>query len=140
MDATALALVTASASSLVSLMTSEAWEQVKNGAASLFRRGDRPGAAPIEDELDESARELTLSIATGDRETQVELEQQWRGRLRRLLIEQPKLADELRSLLAEWSAIDDEGSAGRAHTIQQTATARDSGRVYQQGTGIQNNH
>jgi dsDNA-specific endonuclease/ATPase MutS2 len=139
MDATALALVTTSANSLVSLMTSEVWEQVKSGVAALFRRGRRAEYIAIEEELDESARELRVSLENGDQETQEELRQQWRGKLRRLIREEPELFAELRSLLNEWSSL--ETTKGNAtHIIHQTATARDGGRIYQQGTGTQNNY
>ncbi|MFF3878196.1 hypothetical protein [Streptomyces sp. NPDC001978] len=139
MDAAALALVTTSANSLVSLMTSEVWEQVKSGVAALFRRGRRAEGGAIEDELDESVRELRASLESGDQETQEELCQQWRGKLRRLIREEPELIVELQSLLNEWSSL--EAVKGNATpTIYQTATARDGGRVYQQGTGTQNNY
>jgi hypothetical protein len=139
MDAAALALVTTSANSLVSLMTSEVWEQVKTGVAALFRRGRRTDGVSIEDELDESAHELRASLENGDQETQEELCQQWRGKLRRLIREEPELVAELQSLLNEWSSLGaDKGNAAPA--IYQTAIARDSGRVYQQGTGTQNNY
>ncbi|MFB7323622.1 hypothetical protein [Streptomyces sp. NPDC056190] len=139
MDAAALALVTASANSLVSLMTSEAWEQAKSGLAALFRRGRRGDVAVIEDELDESARELRLSLENGDQETQDELRQQWRGKLRRLILDDPELTGELRSLLEAWSSLTTD-AASDPPTIHQIATARDHGRVYQQGTGTQNNY
>ncbi|MFE2682190.1 MULTISPECIES: hypothetical protein [Bacillati] len=139
MDAAALALVTASANSLVSLMTSEVWEQVKSGVVALFRRGRQAGPVAIEDELDESMRELMVSLENGDEETQEELRQQWRGKFRRLVVDEPELAGELRSLLDEWTSIQAEEGSG-APTIHQAATAYDGGRVYQQGTGIQNNY
>ncbi|MGW9428744.1 hypothetical protein ACWHA1_12360 [Streptomyces decoyicus] len=139
MDAAALALVTASANSLVSLMTSEVWAQVKSGVSALFRRGRKCNVVAIEDELDESARELRLSLENDDCETQEELRQQWRGKLRRLILEDPELVAELRSLQDEWSSL--EARKGNTiPTIHQNATARDGGRVYQQGTGTQNNY
>ncbi|MGW1558524.1 hypothetical protein ACWCQ1_18660 [Streptomyces sp. NPDC002144] len=139
MDAAALALVTTSANSLVSLMTSEVWEQVKGGVAALFRRGRTGGDGPIEDELEESARELRASLESGDQDTQDELRQQWRGKLRRLIRDEPELIAELQSLLSEWSSLDS-AKEGIVRSIHQTATARDGGRVYQQGTGTQNNY
>ncbi|GAA4096169.1 hypothetical protein [Streptomyces hundungensis] len=139
MDAAALALITTSANSLVSLMTSEVWDQVKGGLATLYRRGRTAGDGPIEDELDESARELRESLENGDQETQDELRQQWRGKLRRLIRDEPELITELQSLLSEWSSLD-AAKQEITPSIHQTATARDGGRVYQQGTGTQNNY
>ncbi|WP_328839884.1 hypothetical protein [Streptomyces europaeiscabiei] len=120
-------------------MTSEVWEQVKSGVSALFRRGRKADDVAIEDELDESVRELRVSLDNGDQETQDELRQQWRGKFRRLILEDPELAAELRSLLDDWSSL--EAATGNAiPTIHQTATASDGGRVYQQGTGTQNNY
>ncbi|MFF8869585.1 hypothetical protein [Streptomyces massasporeus] len=120
-------------------MTSEVWEQVKAGVSALFRRGRKTDDSSIEDELDESVRELTVSLENGDQETQDELRQQWRGKFRRLIVEDPALVADLRSLLDDWSSL--EATAGNSiPTIRQTATARDGGRVYQQGTGTQNNY
>ncbi|MGP3771839.1 hypothetical protein ACTWJ8_13465 [Streptomyces sp. SDT5-1] len=139
MDAAALALVTTGANSLVSLMTSEVWEQVKSGIVALFRRGRASEVASVENALDESARELRESLENGDEDTREELSQQWRGKLRRLIREEPELIAELESLLSSWSSL--VPAAGDiAPGVQQTATARDSGRVYQQGTGTQINY
>ncbi|WP_142169286.1 hypothetical protein [Streptomyces sp. SLBN-134] len=138
MDAAALALVTASANSLIALMTSEVWEKAKEGVVALFRRKGEGESATIENELNESARELSASIENGDADTVEELRQQWRGKFRRLVVAHPDLASELNELLREWNSLP-AGGAG-VPVINQTATARDHGRVYQQGTGNQFNN
>jgi hypothetical protein len=139
MDAAALALVTASANSLIALMTSEVWEQAKAGVVALFRRKGESDSVTIENELNESVRELSASLENGDADTVEELRQQWRGKFRRLVVAHPDLASELNELLREWNSLQAEGSTG-SPVINQTATARDNGRVYQQGTGNQFNN
>jgi hypothetical protein len=137
-DPALLALATASANSLVSLMTSDAWEQVKLGISKLFGRSDQRAAEEADRELELNRQELISSNSRDDLETADELRAAWRGKFRRLLIEDPEAEEALRGILTEWNP--EEAQRLAANVITQSASARDHGRVYQQGSGTQINY
>ena len=138
MDPALLALATSSANALVSLMTTDLWERAKSGVSSIFSRRST-SQEHIDEELDESQNELTASSERGDLEdTTTEMQQVWKGKFRRLLLTDPEAAEELRAIIALWAEVaDDSKSPGG---INQTATAFDNSRIYQQGTGVQYNN
>jgi hypothetical protein len=138
MEAELVALASSGASTLVTLMATDAWEQAKRAITSLFARS-RPDAVPIiEGELEESRRELVAAHDRRDEQAEQELVAQWQGRLRRLLATDPDAASVLRAVVDELEA-----SASRLslHTksIKMDAKASGHGRVYQQGQGVQHN-
>lgn len=138
MDAALLALATSCANSLIALITTDSWVQAKRGIRKAFGRSGEAAADQAEGELTEARRELESSVARNDTETVDELRVAWRGKFRRLLIEHPESESLIRSILQDWdSAI---STPQGSQTIVQNATARESGRVYQQGSGTQNNY
>ncbi|MET9303755.1 hypothetical protein ABZX78_07925 [Streptomyces cellulosae] len=139
MDPALLALATAGANSLISLMTSDAWQQAKNGISRLFGRSEGPAAEDISREFEENRQELIRSIAREDPDTAEELRVAWRGKFRRLLVEAPDAAEILRDLLKEWDSAQVGGST-QSTVVTQSASARDHGRIYQQGSGTQINY
>ncbi|MFF0186114.1 hypothetical protein [Streptomyces sp. NPDC005244] len=120
-------------------MTSDAWQQAKNGISRLFGRSEGPTAEDVSRELEENRQELTRSMAREDPDTADELRGAWRGKFRRLLVESPEAAEVLRELIKEWDSAE-AGDLKESTVINQSASAKDHGRVYQQGSGTQINY
>ncbi|WP_433889937.1 hypothetical protein [Streptomyces sp. CA-111067] len=92
------ALAASGATTLVTLMATDAWTQVRDRVARLLRR---PTAA---DDLETYRGELEAARRDGDTEAAGDVEAQWRRELRRVLAEDPAAAAELRAILAEAEA------------------------------------
>lgn len=115
---------------VVTLMATDAWERTRDGVVALWRRASPAGADGVEDALESARDDLLTARESGDELTEQELRDDWAGRLRRLLREQPALATELRRMLAE---LDPESENRVAQSVQMRAEASGSGRVYQAG-------
>ncbi|MFJ6571123.1 hypothetical protein ACIQNU_27285 [Streptomyces sp. NPDC091292] len=112
MEAELVALATTGATTLVTVMASDAWVQIKDRFAGFFaRRGDDHAA----EEMRASQRELTAAAQDGGEDTAADIEAGWRIRLRRALAEDPAAADELRELLAELAPSPDGEREGGVH-------------------------
>jgi hypothetical protein len=131
-------LATSCANSLIALITTDSWEQVKRGVSKVFGRSEAAAGARAEEELTEARRELVIAAERNDDETAEEFRVAWRGKFRRLLLEDPEAAEILSSTLQEWQSV--RSNADTSVNITQSATARESGRVYQQGSGTQVNY
>lgn len=139
MDPALLAIATSSANALVSLMTTDLWERTKNGVSELFSRFSKSSEI-VERELEDSRNELTASTDRDDLEdTTAEMQQLWRGKFRRLLTEYPDAAEDLKNIITLWQNSSGDTNVESGNVIHQTATAHDSSRIYQQGSGIQHN-
>lgn len=132
MEAELAALASTAGTTLVTLLATDGWERARDGVAALWRRV-RPGRADtVTAELDATREDLLAAQASGDGDAVQELETEWRGRVRRLLSEQPEVADELRRLLDEISPPEEAAGAGTV-TVTQHASATGQARVYQAG-------
>ncbi|MEU6862718.1 hypothetical protein ABZ924_05475 [Streptomyces sp. NPDC046876] len=104
------ALVQAGATTLVGLMTTQAWTSVSGRFGRLFGRPE------AEAELGASRAELLVARADGDDAAAAGVEQTWRDRLREVLESDPAAERELAALLDEvnpgWR-----GTEGRAPKI-----------------------
>ncbi|MEV6260994.1 hypothetical protein AB0M42_09620 [Streptomyces sp. NPDC051784] len=130
MDAQLIELARAAGASVVTLMATDAWERTRDGLVSLFSRsGSASRAEGVQGELDAARDDLLTARETGDDLTERELRDAWSGRMRRLLVERPDLAEDLREMLAEL----DPGAKGAPHSVHLRAEASGSGRVYQAG-------
>ena len=138
MDADLVALASSGASTLITLMATDAWAQAKRSVAALFGQS-RPEAGPqVEDELEESRRELIAARNRGDDQTEEELVSQWQGRLRRLLAADPHIVTAFQAVMDELGTAASQFSVQTENiTIRGKATGH--GRVYQQGRGVQHN-
>lgn len=126
MEAELAALVSSGATTLVGLMASDAWTQVRDRVAALFGRAGSEDAAA--EELRRSQQDLLAARAEGDEAAVAEdIEAVWQSRLRRVLRTDPAAADELRRLLDELAPM-----AGA-----QTAVARNSISGVQYGPSVQ---
>ncbi|MFJ5673672.1 hypothetical protein [Streptomyces sp. NPDC093097] len=114
---------------LVTLMTTEAWQHTRERFTRLWQRLQPDRARIISGELDASREEVLRAHSADDQEMLSELRQQWEGCLRRLLLAHPEVVEELRGLLDEFSP----DTAPGAARITQRATASGRARIYQAG-------
>lgn len=97
------ALATSGATTVVTLMASDAWNVVRSRIVGLLRRdsavqGELDG---VETEVDSERREVVAAREGGESTVIADLEAVWRVRLRRVLREDPSAAGALRELIAE---------------------------------------
>ena len=97
-----MALATSGATTLVTLMATEAWTQARARFAALLGRG-RSDEAELAGELEELRTEVVRAQRAGDAGLAEEAAADWRGRLRRALRDDPEAVAELRSILAEFA-------------------------------------
>jgi hypothetical protein len=116
------------ATTLVTLLTTDGWQRVKEQFASLWRRAQPERAEAIAAELEAARDDLLAAQGDGDSDTEAELGAEWQGRIRRLLAAHPEAAGHLRGLLAELAP-----EALAAPSVTQHATASGHARVYQAG-------
>lgn len=127
-------LVLAAGSALVSSMATDAWQQARNSAVALWRRVHPDRVPAIEAELADVRAELLAAREEGDAQAEGELAADWQRRLRRLLRDDPSLADELRRVLdEELSPLLASAEQVSVRHVKQTATASGRARVYQAG-------
>ncbi|MGW3558670.1 hypothetical protein ACWDNT_15060 [Streptomyces sp. NPDC000963] len=123
-------LARAAGAAVVTVMATDAWERTRDGVVALWRRVSPSRADGVEGELDATRDDLLAARETGDDLTEQELREEWAGRLRRLLREQPEVAVDLRRILDE---LEPEAQAAPAGTVRMQAEASGHGRVYQAG-------
>ncbi|WP_330246317.1 hypothetical protein OHA33_27105 [Streptomyces sp. NBC_00562] len=139
MDPALLAIATSSANALISLMTTDVWERAKSGVTTLFARWSNSEAG-TDAELESCRAELNDSSARGDLdETVAEMQQMWKGKFRRLIASHPEAVEELRTLIDLHNEFLGERDDLKSPTINQSAAAHDNARIYQVGSGVQNN-
>ncbi|KND35554.1 hypothetical protein [Streptomyces acidiscabies] len=97
MEAELVALAGTGATTIVGLMATEAWDQVRQRVVRLFTRGGDANA--MDDELTASR---TALVAAPEEET-ADVTASVRMRLRRLLAENPEAAEELRLFIEEFT-------------------------------------
>lgn len=90
-------LAEAGATSLVALMVSDSWTQVKNGFARLFTRGDTMDN--MLRKLEASRTDLIAARGKNDARKARAIEAEWRSRLLHCLRARPKASDELLRLI-----------------------------------------
>ncbi|MEU9191189.1 hypothetical protein AB0D14_43230 [Streptomyces sp. NPDC048484] len=113
MEAELAALAASGASTLVGLMVSETWAQVRDRLTRFFARGGDERA--VDEELRLSRGELAAAREAEDEDALADIEAVWRTRLRRALQADSGAADELRSLLAEIAPDDGREPSGTVH-------------------------
>jgi PHD/YefM family antitoxin component YafN of YafNO toxin-antitoxin module len=101
MEAELMALAAAGATAFVQQMAADSWAEARDRMVSFFSRHRSGEADVIEGELETSREELTAALQTGDEQTALDVESEWRTRLRRTLQANPAAASELRAVLDE---------------------------------------
>ncbi|MBD3140731.1 hypothetical protein [Microbispora bryophytorum] len=97
MEAELMALASSGAATLVGLMVSDAWTEVKDGIARMLARGR--ATEQVAHDLDVSRAELLQVGGSRDGQLLAAVEGEWRARLQELLQAEPALAEDLRRLL-----------------------------------------
>ena len=131
MDPEIAALAGTAGTTLVTLLTTEAWESARDRFVALWRRARPDRADSVAAEVEATRGDLLAARDAGDEEAAVELGAEWQGRVRRLLAARPDVAGELREILDELTP---HGQPGPA--VHQQASASGSSRVYQAGRDI----
>lgn len=133
MDAQLVALATSGAQALVGLMATDVWGKAKGLAARLFRSAHDQELQEVSDEL-EASRSIVLAADPQTRQRQLDL---WESRMHLRLLEDPQSE----TLIRELQELDQRelGTSNAVGKVVMNATAHDSGRVYQQGQGVQHN-
>ncbi|MGW0459982.1 hypothetical protein [Streptomyces tendae] len=126
MDPEIAALAGTAGTTVVTLMVTNAWESARDGMVALWRRFQPARAESVGEELEAGREELLLARRAGDDEAEAGLTAEWQGRVRRLLLARPDVADELRALLDELAPPD-------ARHVHLQARASGSARIYQAG-------
>ncbi|MFE5595994.1 tetratricopeptide repeat protein, partial [Streptomyces sp. NPDC056549] len=86
---------------LITLLTTEAWQRVSEGIISLWRRAEPAQAEAISAELEVTRMDLLAARDGGDLEVGGELRAEWQGRIHRLLAAHPEEAVALQRLIDE---------------------------------------
>lgn len=130
MDAELAALLSAAATTLVTSMTTDGWDQVRTAFVKLWRR--RPDhAAAVGADLAEARSSVIAAWAAGDGQPEAELVAEWRSRLRRLVADDEELQGDLRRFAEE--SRHPLGGSGGAGPVVMRAEIHGSGRVNQVG-------
>lgn len=142
MDAELVTLASTAASTIVTLLATDAWEKARSAVGTFWQRMHPASARAIEAELTEAQAALVADANRDEHPRQAladALRAEWSGRLRRLLVSHPQAADELRRLLDE-ELIPALPQAVQAWsgTVEMRAKASGQGRVYQVGQGTIN--
>lgn len=131
-------LALAAASALMTAMATDAWNEVKAGVVSLWRRVYPERVPAIEAELADARNELVVSRQAGGAEIEEELTADWRRKFQRLTQAHPELIPELRLLEEQWTQL--APAAGPDHSggthIEQKAVATRRGTVIQAGGNV----
>jgi hypothetical protein len=129
-------LASTAATTVVNLLATAGWEQAKAAVTRLWRRAHPERVETVQAELAESRTEVLAARQNGDEQAEVELVGEWSGRLRRLVTTDPALADELRQLVAQLSAVLADVDPARGATITMQATTFGHSRVNQAGRDL----
>lgn len=101
MEAELTALAAAGATAFVQQMAADSWAQARDRIVLFFSRRGGGEEGVIEGELETSRGELAAAIGASDEQTALDVEAEWRTRLRRTLVANPAAASEMRALLGE---------------------------------------
>ncbi|MFG2961745.1 MULTISPECIES: hypothetical protein [unclassified Streptomyces] len=116
---------------VVTLLATQAWESARDGVVALWQRFQPARAEAVGGELEATREDLLLARAAGDTEAEAALTAEWQARVRRLLLTQPEVADELRRILGE---LDHRFPQQQTKVdVRLRAEVSGSGRVYQAG-------
>ncbi|MFF2625625.1 hypothetical protein ACFVUN_07610 [Kitasatospora griseola] len=131
---TAAVLAGQAATTVVTLLATDAWEGAKSAVTGAWRRLRPERAESISQELDDSREDVLRARAAGtEDETLASLAGDWESRFRRLIGDDPALAAEIRRVLDEElaPALPPEQRPAAGGTVFHATVTR--GNVYQAG-------
>jgi hypothetical protein len=126
MDGELAALAGSAATTIVTLLATDAWGEVREKIGGLWRRFRPESADAAEQELDRAHAE----IAIADQTVALAITREWESRLLRLLAADADAASELGRILADLS---ESRPAQRRGAVRQTAKASGHSTVIQVG-------
>ncbi|MDQ0766995.1 hypothetical protein [Streptomyces canus] len=111
MEAELIALAATGATTFVQQMAADSWAQARDRIVSFLSRHRGSEENLVEGELETSRGELVAAMQVGDEQTALDVEAEWRTRLRRTLLAHPDAATELQAILDDLApqARDDQG-------------------------------
>ena len=136
MDPELTALTSTAATTVVQLLATAAWEQATTAVGGLWRRVHPERAQTVQAELADSRAEVLAAREVGDEQVEHALVGEWQGRLRRLVVADPRLVDDLRRVVAELRSALADADPRRTTTITMQATTFDTSRVNQAGRDL----
>ena len=136
MDPELTALTSTAAATVVKLLATAAWERATSAVGGLWRRVHPERAQTVQAELEDSRAEVLAAREVGDEQVEQILVGEWQGRLRRLVVADPQLVDELRWMVAELRAVLADADPPQHITISMQATTFDTSRVNQAGRDL----
>ncbi|MGW5115811.1 hypothetical protein ACWEQ8_10250 [Streptomyces noursei] len=128
MDPEITALAGTAGTTLVTLLTTESWQRIRDRFAALWSRTRSGREIDVAEELEATREELLAARAGGDSDLEADVTAEWQSRIRRLMASHPAAVDDLRALLADYPPSEDPTT-----TVTQHAVASGSARVYQAG-------
>lgn len=136
MDAELAGLASAAATTVVKLLTTNAWQAARDGVVAVWRKAHPEHTAQrVQEDLDDAHGQLSEQQ---DDKIEPALVQEWQARLSTLLITRPGLATDLRALLEDQlrPALRRVNMATRTGSVRQDGTARDHSVVIQGGGSV----
>ncbi|HEX5493982.1 MAG TPA: hypothetical protein VFX70_05325 [Mycobacteriales bacterium] len=147
MDAELVSLSSVAATTVVTLLATDAWERATSALGALWRRVHPDRAGAVEADLADARAELLAARAATDAPTRPvgpagaterALVDEWRVRIGRLLAADPDVAAELcRVLDTDLLPALPAGSGVWTGDVRMTAHAEGNARIYQVGQGTQ---
>lgn len=136
MDPELTTLTATAAATVVKLLATTAWEQAKNAVGRLWRRVHPDRAETVQAELDETRTELLAARQVGDEQVEQALVGEWQGRLRRLVVADPRVVDDLRRVVAQLRSVLAAVDLQQGSMITMQARAFGHSRVNQAGRDL----
>ncbi|MCX5387655.1 hypothetical protein [Streptomyces sp. NBC_00083] len=96
-------LLQSGAGTLLGLMVTDAWGQVRERFAGLMGGSGPESVEAVRRELDAARAQLLDAQRPEEAEVRADIQAEWRSRLRRLLTERPELAGQLQEIVAEFA-------------------------------------
>ncbi|GAA3299102.1 hypothetical protein GCM10020295_36430 [Streptomyces cinereospinus] len=133
MDPQLTVMAQTASATVVALMATDVWQHTRDGIVGLWRRVRPAQAEEVGNDLEVTRAEILAARQEGDTLGEQALAGEWQGRLRRLLIADPDIAQELLRVLEESRALLPAGEEIPAPVVHLRAEVSGSGRVYQAG-------
>lgn len=128
MDAELAVIASSAATTIVNLMATDAWDQVKHKVGALWRSFRPEQADVVESDLDR----VRLEITGADEAIALAISREWESRLLRLLAADSAVVVELSRVIAELRQIP-AGAQARGGDVRQSAKASGQSTVIQIG-------
>ncbi|MBV9031999.1 MAG: hypothetical protein JO364_17205 [Pseudonocardiales bacterium] len=131
-----LSASTSTAATTVVQLPATVGEQARSAVGSLWRRVHPERAETAQAELEDGRVEVLVARRVGDEQVEQALVGEWQGRLRRLVVADPELVDELRRVVVRLRSAPADVEPSRGATITMQATAFGTSRVNQAGRDL----